>query len=154
MKKYWNYLRASVLWSRAVSFCARDDNINSMRALDSIYSMFNQSKPSPSAIPEINMLCALVAYNMKDYQLSIESVRVLLQQLRDTHSYSVDDVNYIKYYCRVILESISYRTNPEIFLESKDIDVSYNVLRFDKVRKSIRKNFPISGPVPSEQFFV
>ncbi len=143
--------RVAPLWNRALDKAAAEKNAEAMSYLLLIYKTFDTLAPSEKVPFEINLLLAHVAMALENYDLSIAAIRVSLKQINSKAAkLSLADKQYLLYFCKIILEYCSIKTNYEIFLESKNIDVKFSDLMPKKVRSDLKRKFPVIAPVPSE----
>ena len=96
---------------------------------------------------DVNILCALIATRLKDFDLAIRAAKEAVSQvIRDKKIYTEDDKKYLRYYCRTLLEFVSTETEYDVFLDNRAVDVDFDDLQFERVRSSLKRSFPITGP--------
>jgi hypothetical protein len=94
----------------------------------------------------------LVTSKLGDFKLAIEIAKTALGQLDEIKKgYSEDDKNYLRYYCRLILEYSAVEETRDTFRDSRAMEVRFGSLRFDKMQADLKRNFPITQAVASER---
>lgn len=156
-------LKFAFLWHKALQRTSEGQFSAAMSYLARIYEA--RAEPMPSAMVRyyVNILTGQVACRLEDYELAAAAIRIALRQLGaqvsgvsayndgQVSGLSAYDKDYLRYHCKTILEYVSYKTHFRVFEESRQIDLSFNELQFDKVRPDLRRNFPVVEPVESEQ---
>ena len=150
VSKFLKASKSAVAWTKALQQASREEYDQSLITLERIYIILGAGMPSSRATPDINILCAVVSSKLGKSDLAISATRVALKQLNNSDLYSENDRNYLRYFCKTILEFCSASTSYETFREAAAVDVSFYSLKFDEVRDDLRRNFPVTKPIASE----
>ena len=143
--------KRAFLWDRALVRASRGEHSAAMEYVRRIYALRGEQVPSVRVRYYENTLTAHLACRLGDYDLAVAASRTVLNQLNlDVRGLSEFDKDYLRYYCKTIMEHCSYRLNLSVFQESREIRLRYRDLQFDKVRPHLKEKFPVLQPVESE----
>jgi hypothetical protein len=140
-------IRVAFLQHVAIEAISKKEYERSLSSLKAIYRLVGCEGPSSTVPYKINILCGLAACRVNDFGLAISAVKTALLQIDVTgNMLSTYDKDYLRYYCRTVLEYCSATNSDE-----NTISVNFRSLRFAKVRADLRRSFPITQPVASER---
>jgi hypothetical protein len=150
LRKFLKNVKFAFLMLKAEKLFRRSEYTQALSCLVEVYDISDATMPSASVSLDTNLLCASIAEWSGHYALAIEAVRIVLDQTGKTKRYLDDEKNYLRYFCKILLEFCESKTNYQTF-DSRLIDVKFSSLRFDKVRRILKSSFPITKPAFSEQ---
>jgi hypothetical protein len=144
-------VRQAWLVTLALDATSKERYEKAQSLLRKVYELAGDEGPSPRVTIEANILYGLIACRLKDIDLCTASIRMAVSQLKgNVRGYSVCDKDYLRYYCRTILEFSASRPDDQLFQESLAIGVNFASLQFDKVQANLKRNFPVTRRVASE----
>lgn len=143
-------VREVFLLTTALDNAANSKNEEAWSRLAKIYDLFGGQIPSASAQIDANMLCAHVSQQLGEYGRATEAAKMALWQIDESTSYSELERDYLRYYCKLILEYCEFKMN-SVNSDAKSIEVRFSDLQFDKVRGFVKRHFPVTRPVVPEQ---
>jgi hypothetical protein len=137
--------KAACLWSKALDKTSSQDYTAALSCLRAIYQIFDTEMPSGAVTTDVNILCGNVACKIGDYDLAVAATVCALRQIINDNI-SEYDKQYLRYYCKKILEYCAYR-GEQVFLppDLSPFNVEFSSLDRAKVRSDFAKNFPVTS---------
>lgn len=151
--KYWRQIVCGPWWwAEAEDLVAQHKFLEAKSYVEKIYAAFEVSAPSVKATVETNLLMARIYCGLDECESAISCARVVLMQLNDgSNGYNNESADYIKYYCRWVIEYCA-DGNYDILREFMDLsNVKYSSLNIKRIRPNLLKNFAIGGALPSDR---
>jgi len=144
-------IRFGTLWSKAQDFAAHHNYREASNALRKAAAVMKCELPSTKLSIETNILEAVVDAGLGNLETALHSTRVALSQLHDARfMYNTDSIKYLKYYCRWMIEYCGSALDLDLHGEAEAVRINFGDIEFSKVRADLKRNFPISSPLPSD----
>jgi hypothetical protein len=139
------------MWVKAQDLASKKNYAEAMSILHKMYSLFDQVIPSMEIPLDSNILSAIVASGLGDASLALSCSKMAIIQLGNPNiKYSSEDVDYLRYFCRTIMDYCANKLGSSAFEESLRVGVRFRDLNFNRVRSDLRGKFPIESALPSD----
>ncbi len=137
--------KAASFWSKALDKTSSQDYAAALSCLRAIYQIFDTDIPSGAVTIDVNILCGSVASKIGNYDLAVAATVCALRQIIED-DISEYDKQYLRYYCRKILEYCTCR-GKQVFVppDLSPFNVEFASLDRAKIRSDFARNFPITS---------
>lgn len=137
-------VRFGIIWSKAQSLASRHAYEEALDELKLAYKAMDSTIPSQNVSVETNILASTVQAGLGDVSNALISIRLALKQLEEPNPlHNGDTRDYLKLYCKWMLDYGGSTLGIDVKEESDSIARQVSGVNLRKVRYDVRKNFPM-----------